>query len=814
MNLSDLSYAIRSFRRAPEFTVVALVTVALSISVTAVVFAHANTVLLRELPVHLDGSVVALRSVHPRRPSEPGVFSKYLDVLQAHRFATLDGPMAAVSPQNAILSVGDRVEQRSGERVNGSFFAFLRVRPLLGRLLLADDDRVDADRAVVISEPLWRSVFQASPSVVGRPVRLSGTTYTVVGVAPASFRGVIFANIVARDFWIPRNSREKSEDPRAFELESETMYALFARLKAGVSRRQAAVEVAAATALLNSQDDRLVTATPETVLTPPGVLRAGALVLIGLSLLVCAVGIGNVIVLMLARAEARAGEIGIRILNGASAGQLLRLVLTESALLTGVGGALGLAVAWAILRVWSSVDLPMKYEMLRYDAVPDAWFFGYGVLLMAVSAAVMGQKVGRQVAGLEPVQVLVAAAGGGGATRRTVTFGTRLLAGQVAFAAVVMTWAGLAAQYGRTAPLASASSRNVLVGRVNMGYRFPLDSAAALAAIGRTQEAVAATPGAVAWAMMNKIPTGDDERAGRWQPEGFEVGLFRGAPACETVVTSGDPFTVLGARVVHGGVRPFVSAASPSHVAVVSAKAADALWPGQNPIGRRLRQYSFGLQPPWLTVVAVVEDVRAASAWRNQTGTVYVRRGVGVGDGRHEFAILMRGVVGPKQLARSLRRTLGAMVPGTDVLDLRSLAEELDAPVNRVRSAVAGLMGLALVGVLLALLGVYAVVAYTVRLRRREIGIRLALGGRPARVWLVLARPVARATGLGIAGGLLLAALTAQLLLPQARLSVKHFDLVVFLAVPVLLAAAVGCACVLPSVSPMRQPPARVLQEP
>jgi putative ABC transport system permease protein len=122
-------------------------------------------------------------------------------------------------------------------------------------------------------------------------------------------------------------------------------------------------------------------------------------------------------------------------------------------------------------------------------------------------------------------------------------------------------------------------------------------------------------------------------------------------------------------------------------------------------------------------------------------------------------------------------------------------------------------MGLALVGVLLALLGVYAVVAYAVRLRRREIGIRLALGGRPVRVWVVLAQPVARATSLGIAGGLLLAALTAHALLPQARLSIKHFDLVVFLAVPVLLAAAVGCACVLPSVSPMRQSPARVLQE-
>ena len=814
MSLSDLRYAIRSFRRAPEFTVVALVTVALGISATAVVFAHANTVLLRELPVHLDGSVVALRVVHPRRPPEPGVFGKYLDVLQAHRFATLVGPMAAASPKNAILSVEDRVEQRSGERVNGSFFAFLRVRPFLGRLLSADDDKVGADRAVVISEPLWRSVFQASPSVIGRSVRLSGTTYTVVGVAPASFRGVIFANIVARDFWIPRNSPEWSEDQRALERESETLYALFARVKPGVGRKLAAAEVAAATTLLNSQDDRLVTASPKTVLTPPGVLRAGALVLIGLSLLVCAVGIGNVVVLMLARAEARAGEIGIRIVNGASAGQLVRLVLTESALLTGVGGALGLAVAWAILRVWSSVDLPMRYEMLRYDAVPDAWFFAYGVLLMAVSAAVMGQRVGRQVAGVEPVQVLVAAAGSGGATRRTVTFGTRLLAGQVAFAAVVMTWAGLAAQYGRTAPLALASARHVLVGRVHMGYRFPLDYAAARATFDRIEEAVAATPGTVAWAMMDKIPTQEDERAGRWQPEGFEVGLFRAAPTCETVLTSGDPFTVLGARVVHGDVGPFVSAASPWHVVVVSAKAAEALWPGQNPIGRRLRQFRFGSQAPWLTVVAVVEEVRASSAWRNQTGTVYVRRGLADQGRRWEFAILMRGVVGPTQLAQSLRRTLDAMVPRTDVLNLRSLAEELDAPVNRVRSAVAGLMGLALVGVLLALLGVYAVVAYTVRLRRREIGIRLALGGRPARVWVVLARPVARATSLGIAGGLLLAALTAHALLPQARLSIKPFDLVVFLAVPVLLAAAVGCACVLPSVSPMRQSPARVLQEP
>src|SRR5512140_3448911 len=148
MILSDLRYAIRSFSRAPEFTVVALLTVALSISATAVVFAHANTVLLRELPVHLDGSVVALRLVHPRGSPEPGVFGKYLEVLRAHRFATLDGSMAAVFPHNAILSIDDRVEQLSGEVVNGSFFAFLGVRPLLGRLLSADDDRVGADRAV------------------------------------------------------------------------------------------------------------------------------------------------------------------------------------------------------------------------------------------------------------------------------------------------------------------------------------------------------------------------------------------------------------------------------------------------------------------------------------------------------------------------------------------------------------------------------------------------------------------------------------------------------------------------------------------
>jgi predicted permease len=812
MILSDLRYAVRSFRRAPEFTVVALLTVALSISATAVVFAHANTVLLRGLPIRLDRSVVALRLVHPRRAADPGVLGKYVDVLQAHRFATLDGPMAAVGPKNAILSVDDRVEQRSGEVVNGSFFAFLGVHPLLGRLLSADDDKVGADRAVVISEPLWRSLFQASPSIVGRPVQVSGTTFSVVGVAPASFRGMIFSNIVARDFWISREGAQWSEEMRA--LEPEMSYLLLARVRPGVSGRHAAAEVAAATTLLDSREDRLATADPETVLTPPGVLRAGALVLIGLSLLVCAVGIGNVSVLMLARAEARSGEIGIRMVNGASAGQLVRLVMTESALLTGAGGALGLAVAWAVLRMWSSVGLPMRYEMLRYDAVPDAWFFAYGVLLMAVSTAVTGRKLGRQVAEVEPLHVLVAAAGSGGATRRTVTFGTRLLSGQVAFAAVVMIWAGLVAQYGRTAPLESASTRNVLVGRVNMGYRFVLDRSAVNTAFGRIELAVAATPGTAAWAMADRIPSQDEEQAQHWQPEGFEVGLLRAAPACETVSASGDPFAVLGTRVVRGDVRPFVSGASPWHVAVVSAKAAAALWPGQDPIGRRLRRYMFGHQPPWLTVVAVVDDVRAGSAWRSQTGTVYVRRELGYLEHRYELVILMRGLIGPAKLAQSLRRTLDAMAPRTDVLDLRSLADELDAPARRAGGAVAGLMGLASVGVLLALSGVYAIVAYSVRLRRREIGIRLALGGRPARVWLVVARPIARATALGIAGGLLLAAMSAHALLRQVRLGLKDFDLVVFLAVPVLLAAAAVLACVLPSVRAMRQSPARVLQEP
>ncbi|HEV2149542.1 MAG TPA: ABC transporter permease [Longimicrobiaceae bacterium] len=786
--LQDLRYALRSLRRSPSFAAAAMLCLALGMGVNTATFSIVNTLLFRPPPFEDADRVVLLYAQPPKQGWEEDAFSsaELADVRAGSR-ALAD--VAGAGSRGFNLAGDDEPVRVAGSPVTPNLFPLLGVRPALGRGFLPGEDRPGSERVVVLGHRVWQTHFGGRRDVVGRTTMLNGVPTTVVGVMPPGFRFPETA-----DLWVPA----RTDSTAAYD----------ARWLVAVGRLRPGADVEQANADLARVARRMAAEHPGThagwslgarpfgasyVRGDRGFLLYLMLGGVGFVLLIACANVAN---LLLARGSTRRREIAVRAALGAGRGRIVRQLLTESVLLAVGGGALGVLVGswwldWTMSRL--TVDVPywmtfqMDWRVLLYTlalAVATGLLFGILPALRASRAELTGAlKDG--------------APGDSGGLYRNRLRGA-LVAGEIALSLVLLAGAALSIR-SFLAALDSdpaVDGRSILTARTSLaGERY--DAVASRAAFFRELEGrLRALPGVQGAALTTALPAGDVGVGTTVRAEG-RPGEDGEAAGRWIAVTPGY-WGAIGRPLLAG--RSFTAAEaadSAAAVALVSAELAERLWPGQDPLGRRIRVEVEGADRS-LAVVGIAPTLPYA---RPGTGSprdrlqVHVPYGVA---GWRLMTLAVRSAGDPAALSPALRREVRAMDPTLPVFTVHVLGDYRASTLWMQRAAGQVFASLALLALGLAALGVYGVMAYTVAQRTREIGIRVALGARAPDVVRMVVAEAAVLAAAGIAVGLPGAYAVARLM-RGTLYGVGPGDPVAFLAVPLLLGGVAMLASWLPA---------------
>jgi putative ABC transport system permease protein len=796
----DVRFAARILRKNAGFTTVAVLTLALAIGANTAIFSVVNGVLLRPPPFHEPERLYQVVRQDLSRDNAPVSVPQYTFLSsQAQPFSQLMAFPAFNSGFN--LSAERGPERLQGVRVTQTFFGVLGVRPVLGRDFLPEEDRVGGPRAVILGHELWQRRFGGRADIVGQSLALDGEGYTIVGIAPRGFQYPEQAQLWA---------------PLQLDLDTtETTHYLtvIARLKPGVEPSRVA-------SLVYEQGVRLSALRPKAVLAgnklsamelqalAARATRPALLVLlgaVGLVLLVACVNLAN---LQLARATSRERELALRTALGASPGRLVRQLLTESALLSGAGGVLGLllaVVALPALLVLAPDGLPPP-ETFRIDGPVLAFTCGVSML----AGLLFGVFPAWQATQLEPRGSLQRGAHGttagvhGSRTRKL------LVVSEVALSVILLIGAALLA---KSFVLLSAVDPGV-DGRQVLTMKLALPEGR----YGRVEEFEAFTqrvlervqrlPGVEAAGFTLTLPFEQGARLDLTYTDDARGEAFDGRLVHYRPVTRGY-FEALKLRLVRGRLLDDLDRRSSAQVAVINESAARQYWPGQEPLGQRFvlgRSIAYLMEKEPREVIGIVSDVHELGLRAEPPPMVYVPLGQISAPLHGRFLqlspqnLLVRASGAPSSVFAAVQREVWQVDPLQSVEQgplMEELVARLVAP-ERFNTLLMGLMaGLALV---LAAMGVYGVLSYSVNQRARELGVRMALGATRAQVvWLVLRQGlamVAVGVAVGVAGAFGLSRLLTHLLY-----SVSAWDAAVFLTAPAVL---VGVALVATWVPAMR----------
>ncbi len=803
--VQDLRHAMRRLRRTPGFTATALLTVALGVGATTAMFSAVNGVLLKPLPYPEPERLMMIRGASKAAPGQTGVISypDYLDwKRQAHSFEAL----AAVFADDLTLARGAGPERLGGARVTASFFTVLRVRPALGRPFPEEVDRPGGERVVVVTDALWRRLG-ADPALVGRTLTLDGEPFSVIGVLPASFR--------------PPREVEHAEvfEPLALEggaLEERGNRFLVAigRLRPGATVAQARADLARIALRLEKEypdHDTGAGAIVESLHADTvGDLRRPLLVLMGAVAFLLLIACTNTANLVLPRALARRREVAVRAALGAGRSRLLRELLAESLLVGLLGGGAGIAFAYVGLEALISLA-PREVSRL-HDVGLDGRVLGFSLVLSLFTGVAFGLVPALSASRTDLRAALHEPGRSPALARRR---GARLLVvGEIALSLVLLAGAGLLLESFRR--LLSIDPGFDPEGVLTMSTSLPparyprAEQRAAFYA--EMIERLEARPGVVLAAATTALPVGRGSTiATRFAVEGRPAPPPAQRPRADfNAVTSGY-FRTMRIPVRKGRVFADTDRRESPAVAVVNEALAGAVFPGEDPLGQRLRVgVKTGVSDPdTFEVVGVVGDVRPFG-WLGP-----VRPQIYVPHAQQSWlfmSLVVRTSADPSSLVALLRSELAALdpeLPPRDVRPLLALASESLAP---IRFVLALLAAFALLGLVLATVGVYGVVSGSVERRTGEIGLRLAIGADPRGVLGMIMGQAARLAAAGVGLGLL-AAFALTRVMQTLLFGVSATDPGTFAAVAAVLTAATLLASYLPARRASRIDPAKVLRE-
>lgn len=800
----DLRFGARMLRKNMGFTVIAVATLALGVGANTAIFSVIHAVLLQPLPYPDPDRLLVLATSDAKHTYRAGVaYPDYADWVQ--RAQSFEG-MACFLNTGFNLTDIERPVSIPGRRVSWNFFSMLGVKPQLGRLFTQDDDRVGAASTAIMSHRLWDQTFGGDPAIVGKTIRLDGVPYEVIGVTPPGF-GFLRRD----DLYLPIGL---SLTPTFGLLERGNQFPLnaLARLKPGVAEQQALGEMESIARQLAREYPATNTPRSATVIKAADLLvenvRPMLLVLLGAVGFILLIACVNTANLMLVRAASRRREIAVRLAMGASRGRIVRQLFTEAAMVAALGGLAGLLVGVLGTQGLVALAPPDTPRLDQIGMNPTILLFTFGVsaltgLFFGLLPALHASRANLQTALKESER------SGTGHSWERARKG--LLTAEVALAMVLLVGAGLMLRtlYRLTTLDPGFNPANLLTMQFSLPGK-PYTGEQRVQFFNELLPKVEAIPGVLSAAVTMSLPF---ESAGWYSP-------LQGADSTDSAPTSwysaflpvsANFFETMEMRQLAG--RRFTAADmmdSPPTV-IINETLARKLWPGQDAIGKRIKQGRPEQKSVWREVIGVVADLKLEGVDRDTPPQCYLpvvlRNGSGV-------RLVARAAGDPLALATAIERIIRSVDKNLPVSNPRTMDQLMGNSISRQRLMMALMTGFALLALTLASVGVYGVLSYAVEQRRQEIGVRLALGARSVDVLrLVLSQGML----LTLAGVVIGAAIALALPKVMASFSgllygVKPTDPLTFVVIAVLLAASAFAACWIPARRASRVDPLEALR--
>ncbi len=780
----DIRYGFRMLLKNRSFTLIAIFALALGIGANTAIFSVVNAVLLRPLPYNDPARIMTV--LHEESgPVAPANFFDFRE--QQSVFES----MAAAQYWTPSLTGRDRPEQINALKLTADMFHLLGVSPVLGRTFTDGEDKPGNENVIVLSHRLWQRRFGGDPGLINQQITLDGQSYTVIGVMPKEFQFAPFWATRA-EMWAPLNLAPRINDRGGQSLR------IFARLKPGVTREQAQAEI-------ETIRQRLEQQYPESnkgleVLVDPlhekvvGKTRPALLILLGAVCFVLLIACANVANLMMARATARQKEIAVKTALGASRGRIVRQLLTESVMLAVAGGLAGLVLAsWGIsgLLALSPANLPRAQTISI-----DGYVLGFTLAISILTGLVFGLVPALQASKLNLNEALKEGGRSSTEGRRRNRVRRLLVVSEVALALVLLVGGGLMIRsFLRLQSVDSGfNPRNVLTMIVSLAGSEHSTGPKRAAFFNQLLERVESLPGVESASAINHLPLAGDIWGRGFRIEGRPAPLpGEGLGAVYRIVRP-NYFQTMGATLVAG--RDFTerdNETAPGAV-IINEAMARRYWPGEDPIGKRIEVSGEDSRPR--EIVAIVKDVKQDEWTAKPRSEMYLPY-LQATDPRY-LTLVVRTSSEPLQLATAVQSEVWAIDKSLPVSEIMSFEQAISASIAGQRFNMLLLGIFAAVALMLAVVGIYGVMSYSVTQRTHEIGIRMALGARASDVLRMIAGQgmalVAIGIGVGLAGAFLLTRLMESLLF-----GVSVTDTATFIAIPLILAGVALAACAVPA---------------
>jgi putative ABC transport system permease protein len=818
----DIKYGGRMLAGSPAFVVIAVLSLGVGIGANCAIFSFADALLLRPLPVARPGEVLTVGSTETFEAfGASSLVSSYRDYVDVRdRTKSFDGLVAFdYVPVGFAKDPKDAPKLSMGMLVSGNLFTVMGVEPTIGRAFRLDEDRVPGrDAVIVLGRSTWEQDFGSDPSVLGRTVRINGYEFTVIGVAPESFPGM--NNFIRAAFFTPLTmSSRLINDPKTASLEARDARNLEVkgRLKAGVSQAQAQAELTTIGADLEraypdtNKNRRFAVRTEmqeRISQDPPDAMLLA--MLSTLSLCVLFVACANVAGLLTSRAPVRAREMALRLAIGAGRGRLIRQLVTESLLLAAAGGVVGLAIGYAGMLLFRQIELPTDLPIvLAFEMDRRAMTFSF--IVAAVSAVLFSLLPAIQATRTDLTAVMKSTDSVAPDSRRwrrrwgrAVLVGGQVTVSVVLLAVALFMYRGFGQQVAdgpgyRTDHLLMMSFDPGLLRYSEAQSRQFFDEVA---------ERARAVPGVTSVAMVSAVPMGNDIGSATVNPEGYR---FPAGKENATLASGGVDehyFDTMAIPILQGRAFRREDDANAPRVAIVNQQFAKHYWPDQDPIGKRFRLVRE--DNAWVQVVGLAKTTKYLFIAEPPTEFVYLpyrqmkpRRMVMLAQSAGDSAALMAPL-------REVVRGLDANMPIFNVRTMEKLYQMRAVSIFRVLISVIGGMGL--MGLGLAIVGLYGLVAYAATRRTREIGIRMAIGAdRRSVLRMVLRQGVALAAA-GLVLGLIASVGAGQLLAAAFPSGDDQSDFVSLLAVIPIVLAVTFLAAYIPARRASRVNPMQALR--
>jgi predicted permease len=834
---TDLRYALRLLRRSPGFTLVAVASLALGIGVNTSIFSLVNALLLRPLPVERPGEIVSLYTSDAEGPYSTFSYLDYKDLRDEN--AAFSGLVGHSLMLAAFGRDGARSRLMLGEVVTGNYFDVLGVRAAVGRTFLPEEDLTEGARPVaVLSDGLWRREFGGDPSVVGRSITIRGLSFTVVGVAPPQFKGLVPG--LTPELWVPTMMVEEvnpagistfvpSPTGRTrIERRGSRWMFVRGRLKPGVSMAQAQANVDVVMAGLEREHpqtnkDRRVSVTPGSRIHPQldaglGPVAAMTMGVVGLVLLVACANVAN---MLLARAAARRREVGIRLAVGVARGRLIRQLLTESAVIALLGGAAGLGLAYWCNRLLLSIQPPFA-PLLNFDLGFDSRVLLFTLAAALATGIVFGLAPALQASRLDLAAILKNDGSAAGGERRPSRLGAALswskgrrvglrqtlVIAQVAVSMVLLVAGGLLV---RSLSAARAADLGFPIDRLAVSsldldmVRYSRERAEVFWR--QLDGRLRARPEIASVALASRYPLSVNFNTTQVFVDGQPSGPDDRGYVIDSNRVSPGYFRTLGVPLLEG--RDFSEADTEQTppVAIVTRAFARRFWPAESAVGKRVR--TRVVTGPGVEIVGVVADHKARTIGESPRPVIHLARAQ---QAAPYATVIVQGRGDAAAAAAALQQELLALEPGLLLLDHMPMRAALGSILFPSRVGAILLGAFALLALALAAIGLYGVIAYSVSQRTREIGVRMALGASAPRVLRQVLEQGFVLVGVGVAvGGLL--ALVASRVLANALYGVGAADPLTYVLAASLLATVAAAANLVPALRAARVDPLTALRQ-